>query len=128
MDKRVLLVDDEANILSFLDQLFTNNDYDVLTASDGEEAYKLFQKNAVQIVVTDLKMPNMGGIELCRKVKIERPTACVIGMTGYYNIFDLVTCREAGFEDFFVKPVKATELLDAVNSIYHKICRWRKTS
>jgi CheY-like chemotaxis protein len=74
----------------------------------------------------DLNMPEMDGIELCREIKKLAPMTVLYAITGYASIFQLAECREAGFEDFFKKPVNIATLRQNAASAFEKVERWRK--
>lgn len=125
MEKRILVVDDEPSLREFLRQLLEAKGWEVSTAEGGKEALELFRERPTWIVLTDLRMPGMDGIELCGLLRRERPSACVVAMTAYFNVFDVVKCREAGFEDYFAKPLDTGELLASVEHMHRKVQRWR---
>lgn len=74
----------------------------------------------------DLNMPGMNGIELCKKIKTNMPMSIIFAITGYASIFELAECREAGFDDYFKKPVNIKILTKIADDAFHKIERWKK--
>ena len=76
----------------------------------------------------DLKLPGMNGIDLCRKIRKENPIACMYAMTGYNSIFELTECRDAGFDDYFLKPFDLTDITDAAKSGFDKLNRWKQSN
>ena len=128
MDKRLLLVDDEQPILDMLATYFKEQtDWQVTIANSGEEAMKILFKQRYPIIVTDLKMPNMNGMDLCNRVRETNPLSYIIAMTGYQDFFELKNCRSAGFDDYFKKPFDFNQLLEEVESAHRKMCRWDHT-
>ena len=83
MDQKLLLVDDEAGIRKVLGISLSDIGYTVFTAENGEEALKIFRKETPPIVLSDIKMPGMDGIELLRTIKHENPDTEVIMITGH---------------------------------------------
>jgi YesN/AraC family two-component response regulator len=83
MDTKLLLVDDEEGIRKVLGISLTDLGYQVLTAENGEEALEIFRRETPPIVLTDIKMPVMDGIELLRKIKDENPDTEVIMISGH---------------------------------------------
>lgn len=75
--KRILVVDDESHIVNVVSLKLRNAGYDVVTAADGEEAYELALQELPDMIITDLQMPFMSGLELCRRLKQMPPTAHV---------------------------------------------------
>ncbi len=121
MEKKVLVVDDEASVRDMLGQAFGDAGFAVLSAANGEEALALLDKETVPVVFTDLKMPGMTGIELCRRIREHHPISCIYAMTGYASLFDLAKCREAGFDECFLKPVDLATLFKAAHDAFKQI-------
>jgi len=126
MDRRILVVDDEAPIRQLLTDAFGEAGYQVLTAPDGPAALELLSEQNVRVMIFDLKMPGMTGIELCRRVKERYPISCVYAMTAYISLFGLSDCLAAGFDDYFIKPVEMATLQRAVAQAFEKLDRWTK--
>jgi len=74
----------------------------------------------------DLNLPGMNGVELCRKIRKDRPIAVIHAITGYASLFELTDCREAGFDDYFTKPADMEMLLTAAQNAFEKVDRWKK--
>jgi DNA-binding response OmpR family regulator len=75
-----------------------------------------------------LKLFGMNGIELCRKIRQGRPLAIIYAMTGWGALFEVEECREAGFDDYFIKPMDTDMILRAIADAFAKIERWQKKS
>lgn len=101
---RILVVDDEEDILKILKFILEKEGYIVDTAMNGEEALTLMDKNPYDIVLTDLRMPGMDGIELLEKVKALYPEVDVVIMTAYASIESAVSAIKKGAADYIVKP------------------------
>ncbi len=106
----LLIADDEKNILSGLKLAFEDEGYTVITASDGNEAWSKLQKNIVDLVITDLRMPGMDGYELLRRISSSYPALPVIVLTGHGTIETAVETMQSGAVDFFTKPVDIDKL------------------
>ena len=106
----LLIADDEKNILSGLRLAFEDEGYTVITASDGKEAWEKLQKNIVDLVITDLRMPEMDGYELLKHISSSYPTLPVIVLTGHGTIETAVETMRDGAIDFFTKPVDIDKL------------------
>lgn len=117
MMNTVLLVDDEANILSGLSIAFAQEGYNVLTAENGKDAWKLLSNNLVDLVITDLRMPEMSGDELIKKISSSYPTLPVIVLTGHGTIETAVETMREGAIDFFTKPVDLDKLFLVVKKV-----------
>jgi len=124
VDKKILVVDDEQSIRALLSKAFTRAGYEPVVAADADEALAILEKDTIMVVFTDLKLPGMNGIELCRKIKRDTPLACVYVMTGYSSMFELADCRDAGAEDYFTKPVSIDIFMKAASAAFEKLERW----
>ncbi len=128
MDRKILVVDDEASIREWLADAFTAQGYEPYVAENGQEAIQILTREDIYVIVLDLKLFGMNGIELCRKIHHRRPLAIVYAMTGWGALFEVEECREAGFDDYFIKPMDTGMILGAVADAFAKIERWRGKS
>ena len=127
MEKRtILIVDDEKAIVSLLEQVFARAGYKVLSAASGEKALKILENESVPVMFFDLNLPEMNGIELCRAVKKNMPMSIIFAVTGYASVFELAECLDAGFEDYFKKPVNISSLVDGAKAAFEKVERWKR--
>jgi DNA-binding response OmpR family regulator len=123
--KKILVVDDEAMILEMMKTVFDNAGYEVFTAENAQTALKVLGPENIMVMFLDLSLPGMNGIELCKKIRKENQIAVIFAFTGYSNLFGLLECRAAGFDDFFEKPSDIKILLKAVQDAFEKLARWR---
>lgn len=109
---RVLFVDDEENILKAVRRVFPDDRYEILTAASGEQAIAVLEAGPpVQVVVSDYRMPGMGGVEFLRTVARRWPDAVRIALSGQADTSDLVsTINEGGVYKFIFKPWNEAEL------------------
>ncbi len=125
MAHRILVVDDEQEILAALDTHLSLIGYEVKTCDDPEEAFNLISIEKFHIVLLDINMPSMTGIELLKKIKSIKPTVQVIMITAYSTLEKAIDCWEAGASDYILKPFAD---LDAIGSIVNltseRIRRW----
>ena len=126
MEKRILVVDDEEAIRGMMEQAFTRSGYEVRLAESAEEALDILGKENIHVMFLDLNMPGMNGVELCRKIRKDRPMAIINAVTGYTSLFELADCREAGFDDYFTKPVELDMLFKAAQDAFDKMARWKR--
>ena len=122
--KKILVVDDEVLILDMLKEAFGSAGYTVLTATSAEDALKILKDESVMVMFLDIKLPGMSGIELCKRIRIEDQVSILYAFTAYSNIYGLLECRAAGFDDFFIKPIKINLLLKAAQEAFEKLKRW----
>lgn len=126
MDKKLLLVDDEEGIRKVLGIALADMGYEVLLAENGARAMEIFRKERPLIVLTDIKMPVMDGIELLRKIKEDNPDAQVIMLTGHGDMDLAIKCIKLAATDFITKPIN-DEILDiALNRAHEKILMQRQ--
>jgi len=111
--KSVLIVDDEAIIRDLCSKALKG--YRVLQAANGEEALALFQKEEIDVILTDVMMPKLGGIELLRELKEMEPTLVVIVMTGFAEKEVILNALKADADDFITKPLNLLQLKTAVD-------------
>lgn len=110
MKFRLLVVDDEKNIREGLAESLAMEGYDVVAVPNGGEGWKRFEKGDIDLVITDLRMPGMGGEELQRKINAETPGLPVIILTGHGSIEDAVSAMRNGAFDFVTKPFNIDHL------------------
>ena len=118
---RVLVVDDSTDTLERVRRSLSRADYDVFLGRGVQEALELLEREAVDIVLTDLKMPRIGGLELVRYVRENLPDAEVILMTGYPSVGGAVEAMKTGAEDYLAKPFTEDELLDCLSRARQKL-------
>jgi nitrogen regulation protein NR(I) len=106
----VLIVDDEVNIRRVLAAMLKREGYEVTTAADGEQALGVLQKTPVHVVVTDLVMPRLGGMELLRHVAADFPDVPVIVITAHGSVDSAVAALKAGAFDYITKPFEQEDL------------------
>jgi DNA-binding NtrC family response regulator len=110
MTFRLLVVDDEKNIREGLAVALEMEGYEVVSAADGEEGWKRFEKGDIDLVITDLRMSGMSGEELQRKIVAEVPGFPVIILTGHGTVENAVAAMRSGAYDFLTKPVNLDHL------------------
>ncbi|MCP4718454.1 MAG: response regulator [Desulfobacteraceae bacterium] len=125
-DKKILVVDDEEAIINLLTQAFSRAGYTVLSAPNAADALKMLENEEIKVMFFDLNMPEMNGVELCREVKKNIPMSLIYAVTGNASLFELADCREAGFEDYFKKPVNIKTLIKTADDSFEKLERWKK--
>jgi len=124
--KKILVVDDEKAIVSLLKQAFSRAGFEVRAAESAEEALKVLEQEDIMVMFLDLNLPGMNGMDLCKRIKKDKPMAIVFAVTGYASLFELADCREAGFEDYFKKPADIKTLVKVANDAFERLERWKR--
>jgi DNA-binding NtrC family response regulator len=114
MKIRVLLVDDEEEFVETLAQRLEVRDFDVATALSGEDALERLEDREVDVVVLDLQMPGVDGIQVLRKIKERKPLIEVIMLTGHATVETAIEGMKLGAFDFLTKPTETEELLEKI--------------
>lgn len=117
---RVLLVDDEAEFLETLVKRLKKRRVDVQGVRSGEEALDLIRRQPVDVVVLDVKMPGMDGIQTLKAIKSMNPLVEVIMLTGHASVEVAIQGMELGAFDYLMKPMDIDELLYKVQDAYKK--------
>ncbi len=120
MNAKILIVDDEPVICKSCEKVFRRAGHDTATATSGREALRLLESDTYDVVFTDLKMMDMGGLEVLQAVREKYPTTVVVVITGYATIASAVETMRSGAFDFLPKPFTAGELLAVLNRALEK--------
>ena len=129
MDKKqfsILIVDDEEDIRDVLEIALKDIGYKVFLAEDGKKAFEIFTQEMPAIVITDIKMPVMGGIELLKQVKLECPDTEVLMITGHGDMALTISSLKFGAMDFITKPINVDILELAVAKAVDKLLAKQK--
>jgi len=117
MSTPVLVVEDDALIREFLGEFLPQAGYPCTTAPTAEAALELLSRRAFAFVLADIRLPDMNGLELTRRIKKGHPGTAVIAMTGYSEQYVYDTVLEAGADDFLKKPFTAAEVLARIRVV-----------
>jgi two-component system NtrC family response regulator len=113
--KRILVVDDDDSLRWVTQAQLHQSGYDVAAAADGNSALETIRQSPPDLVITDLKMPGMSGLELLRKIREDHPEIIVIVVTAFGTVENAVEAMKAGAYDYIMKPVNMDELRLIVN-------------
>jgi DNA-binding response OmpR family regulator len=117
---RLLVVEDDPAILRGLADNLRFESYDVVTATDGEAAYRLIHERKPDLVVLDLMLPQMSGYDVCRKVRSEGVTTPIVMLTARGDEWDRVLGLDLGADDYITKPFSVRELLARIRAILRR--------
>jgi len=119
---KVLVVDDEPDIVEILEYNLRNDGFDVRTAADGEAALALAKQETPDLILLDIMMPKLDGVETCRRLRAipECKAVYVIFLTARAEEFTEVAAFEAGADDYITKPIKPRVLLSRMKAILRR--------
>jgi len=117
---KILIVDDEENIRLGMTCLLGQEGYEVLTASDGQEALQILDSTAVTLVISDINMPGMNGMHLLREMHRSYPGIDVVMMTAYGEVESYLEAIDLGAFEYIHKPVKMDELRSVMKKLENK--------
>jgi len=126
-DKPILVVDDDKAMLTALYEALTRSGYDVVQASSGVEALNKLEDDAFGLVVTDVKMPRMSGLELLREIHSRERDLPVVMITAYGTVEDAVRAMKEGAFDYIVKPFSTDDLEAVVSKVSKTSTRCRQS-
>lgn len=119
---RILVADDEEVMLEVLQRFLGAKGYQVLTARDGREALEVFHSQACDLIITDMRMPHLDGLQLLGAVKEVNPRMPVIFISGYGDAETVVAALKTGAENFLAKPLDLEQLLRVVKQTLFLAC------
>ena len=119
MSKRILLVDDEPRLLKGLRFTLEQEGYETLTAMDGEEALNVFFDNQVDLILLDVMLPKMDGIQVCQRIR-ESSNVPIIMLTAKGEDMDKILGLEYGADDYMTKPFNILEVKARIKSILRR--------
>ncbi len=117
MNDRILIVDDEDSLRLSMKMRLKGAGFEVDDASDGEAALDKIRENQYDVVLLDIKMPNLSGLDALPLIVQTAPKTDVIMMTGFADFSDAIECLKAGAKDYLVKPIEVTELVTRLETL-----------
>lgn len=116
--KRILVVDDEENARIALSKILSREGYDVASAGNGYEALNYLRDKEVELIITDINMPEMNGMTFLRELNRNHPSCNVIMITAYGEVESYIEAMNLGAFEYINKPVKLEELNKIINKIF----------
>jgi DNA-binding NtrC family response regulator len=117
---RILLIDDEVAFANNLQKLLSKRGYDVIVAYSGSDALNIVGENEFDVIILDMKMPEMDGIATLKKIKQKTPHVEVVILTGHGSIESGIEGMQLGAFDFLIKPVRIDDLQEKVSEAYRR--------
>jgi len=119
---KILIVDDEPVVIKSAERVLTTEGYNIESAVSGKEAISMMEQNTYNLVLTDLKMPEMDGITLIKWIKQKKPETGIVIITGYPSQETIKEALELGIIDYVPKPFTPSVLTD----VTHRAVEWIK--
>ena len=120
-EKRLLLVDDDENYLNILKIILAKMKYTAKIAISSTAALKILEKEKYPLIITDLDMPGLDGVELCKQIKKIDSKSIVYALSGYITEYDTENLEKSGFDGYLSKPAKIEVLKQAIEGAFDKI-------
>ena len=120
----ILVVDDDENIRMVLHQSLEKESYHVSTAKNAEEALNTLQRSFFHVVITDIIMGEMSGVELLQQIKEMNSLMQIFVMTSHSTLPHVIQCMQGGAYDFFEKPLKIEDILISLGEASRRAARW----
>jgi two-component system chemotaxis response regulator CheY len=118
MAKKILIVEDETDIRNLYSLLMRSTGYEVVEASDGAEALEKFNTTPCEMVITDMNMPRMGGLELISALRNQNPNVYIILITGYGTMETPRKAYNIGTDEYITKPFDTLDLQNRVRAFF----------
>ena len=120
MTQRILVVDDDAAIRDVVSYTFTHEGFEVDAAVDGAVAVEMLAESSYDVVILDLMLPQLSGIDVCRKLREQGDTTPIVMLTAKDSELDLVVGLEVGADDYVPKPFSRAELVSRVRALLRR--------
>ncbi|MGE8206969.1 response regulator transcription factor [Heyndrickxia sp. NPDC080065] len=127
MMNKVLVVDDEPSIVTLLKFNLEQAGYSVITASNGAEGFELVLSENPELIILDLMLPGMDGMEICKRLRQEKIKTPILMLTAKSDEFDKILGLELGADDYLTKPFSPREVVARVKAILRRITTFEET-
>ena len=117
----ILVVDDESMMRNLLERILSRDGYKVVSAEDGQDALRMLEREPVDIIISDLKMPRMNGFDLLKAVKQKYSGVAMIMMTAYGDTYTVKDALLLGADEYITKPFKSFEISLVVERAYWRL-------
>ncbi len=123
MEKKILVVDDEDFHRELMQKLLSKLGYQVAVAESAEEAFSLLESEKFPVIITDLIMLEMDGVEFCQMLRETDTKTVVIALTGHTDLYESEKLKEAGFDNHLTKPFKIEIISQAIKEGFEEFQR-----
>ncbi|MGB5748510.1 MAG: response regulator [Desulfobacterales bacterium] len=123
MEKKILVVDDEDFHRELMQKLLSRLGYEVAVAESAEEAFSLLEREKFPVIITDLIMLEMDGVEFCQRIRETDTKTVVIALSGHSDLYNIDKLQEAGFDNHLTKPFKIEIINQAIKEGFEEFER-----
>ena len=123
MEKKILVVDDEDFHRELMQKLLSRLGYEVAVAESAEEAFSLLEREKFPVIITDLIMLEMDGVEFCQRIRETDTKTFVIALSGHSDLYNIDKLQEAGFDNHLTKPFKIEIISQAIKEGFEEFER-----
>jgi DNA-binding response OmpR family regulator len=118
--KKILIIEDEANVVNLLKRGLEEEGYDISVAMDGLSGYDMAARHSFDLMVVDIMLPGMNGIEICRNLRSQKVSTPILMLTALGSTENIVTGLDSGADDYLVKPFNFAELLARMRTLFRR--------
>lgn len=118
--KKIILIEDESSVVSFIKKGLQELEYDISVAFDGATGIRLVDENAYDMVILDIMLPDINGLEVCKEIRKKNKTIPILFLTALGSSENIVLGLENGGDDYLVKPFKFIELVARIKSLLRR--------
>lgn len=122
-DRHILLVEDESDVASFVRQGLTEEGYEISWVETGQRALDHVRQSTIDLVLLDIRLPDLSGLEVCDRIRLHRPDLPVMMLTALDAVEDRVRGLRAGADDYLPKPFAFDELLARIEALLRRVER-----
>ena len=117
--KKILLVDDDKEFVNLFTSIIESEGYIVEVAFSGQQALDKFKKSAFDLLILDIKLPDMNGDKVAKKVRDKDKNIVIIIITGFPELQDSITALDIGIHDILLKPISSSEILRSIKEAFN---------
>lgn len=118
--KKIVLIEDESSVVSFIKKGLQELDYEISVALDGNTGIKLVENNDFDMIILDIMLPDINGLEVCKEIRKKNKTIPILFLTALDSSENIVLGLESGGDDYLVKPFKFIELVARIKSLLRR--------
>ncbi len=118
--KKILVVEDEAHVVSFINKGLTEEGFEVSVAMDGNSGYNMFEQNKFDLIILDIMLPGINGIEVCKMIRKKDTQIPILILTALGTSENIVQGLESGADDYLVKPFKFIEFVARIKTLIRR--------